>query len=130
MNNYKISSNIYDEFFKQYEECFNRLPCGICKLTNMPCPKITNYEPNKINYNYIGDKTTNHIISEDINLDEVNQKFLIVTDEADFGCNSWNEVKEIFENNPINSYIIKYYERDKYKGGYTFKELKEKLGVK
>lgn len=51
LNYYEPNDSIIptgNDFFKQYEECFNRLPCGICRLTNMPCPKVTNYEPNKI----------------------------------------------------------------------------------
>ena len=25
-----------------YEYCFDRLPCGLCRRTNMPCPYYTN----------------------------------------------------------------------------------------
>lgn len=131
---YKSETNEeLNKFFQQYEECFNRLPCGICRLTNMPCPKITNYEPNRITCNHIGDpvdtKTTNHITSEVIN----RERFEIITDKYNYRCFTLEEVtdavnKAIKEGS--SAYIIRYYVGDVFKGGYNLEELKEKLGVK
>lgn len=33
MNNQVLNNQMYEEY------CYNRLPCGICRLTNSQCPK-------------------------------------------------------------------------------------------
>ena len=105
--------------YENQEECFHKLPCGICRLTNMPCPKVKSNTPTYIS------NTSNPLTPE-----EVKQRFIVVTDDKDFNCPNWNSVRQVFENNEINNYIIRYYEGDQFKGGYTYKALEEKLGVK
>lgn len=43
MNNQMLNSQMYEEY------CYNRLPCGICRLTNSQCPKCVGIDINWCN---------------------------------------------------------------------------------
>ena len=52
---------------QMYEDyCYNRLPCGICRLTNSQCPKIPAFEKIDINASQSGDTVTTRTYSTEV----------------------------------------------------------------
>ena len=112
------------------EDCPSRLPCGICRLTNMPCPKMK-----KEYITWISNKSTSPY-QDNLNHSESNfkkegtlpptEEYFIITTDYEYKCNTLNEVEDKMKE-VSSPYIIRYYKYGVFQGGFNLEELQKEV---